>query len=355
MYTQWRWYLSPEDAWDAMYDDCARAERSIDIEQYILNNDAVGFRFLSLCREKARAGIAVRVLLDGVGSYWLYNSQEIAELSHAGASVHFFNHVSPWRVHTIAGWFLRDHRKLIIVDSRVGYTGGVGIDARMRGWRDTQVRIEGLVVREMGHAFDIMWEHVTRGVPHEKKKVEWRDNFQFLLNAPRFRQRLVYQSLIGAIRGATRSVYLTTPYFIPDFRFSRAIRRAARRGVDVRILMSEVSDHPSIDIASDAYIGTALAVGIRVFKFQGKVVHAKTVVVDDVWATVGSTNLDNLSLTFNYEANIASLDAQFVADLKQHFLTDLYSAREITVSDWERRPIRRKLLELLSWPIHRFL
>jgi len=179
--------------------------------------------------------------------------------------------------------------------------------------------------------------------------------YSFLVNAPRLRQRYIYRALLSAIRNAKNYIYLSTPYFIPDIPLYRALRAAAKRGVDVRIIVPEISDYAFIDHARESYFTLVLKAGVKIYTYVPKMMHAKTAVVDDAWAMAGSFNLDSLSFFFNHEANIASTDQTFIREIKQDFVEDLAVCKKITLEEWAHRPLRRKILELLTWPFHSFL
>jgi cardiolipin synthase len=354
--TYWKITTRAEDAWEEMLIDCAQAQTSIDIEQFIFQDDAIGKRFFEIILQKARAGLHVRLLLDAARCFSLMNSSRAAELEQAGALLQFFNPISPWRVKHFSWWPFRDHRKLLIVDSSIGHIGGVGINAEMQGWRDTNVRIVGPVVKDMETSFRQMWRNAVLGkFCRFKKPSVGADGFQILTNSPHVGQRFMYRRLLAAMRTSRQYIYLTTPYFIPDIRFFRIMRKAARRGVDVRILLPDQSDHPFIDIAAGSYFGLALKSGVRFYKYRGAVIHAKTGMVDDMWGTVGSMNLDSQGFVWSHEANVISSDRVFVQELKKQFLRDLSLAEEVIEKNWKERPRSQKILELLSWPFHKFL
>lgn len=364
---QWNFFLHSQDAWERMLDDCRNAQVSIDMEQYIFEHDDIGSRFIHILKEKARAGVRVRLLCDAAGSYNLFNSVHVTYLRAHGAEVLFFNPIKPWRINNYSSWFFRDHRKVLVVDSHIGYIGGVGVHQRMHDWRDTQVRIEGPVVHELQYVFDQMWNRTRAGKffrfskPFTDAEIQngkpqaLTKYFYFLTNSPRFHQRFIYHSLIDAIRNARNYVYLTTPYFIPDLRLVRVLRLAARRGVDVRLIVPDASDHPIVDIATQSYFWIMLKAKVKIYLYRDHVLHAKTVIIDDDWASVGSANLDNLSLLLNYEANLASTNRTFVRELKEHFIADLQRSNEVVLPAWKRRSWVRKLFEAVSWPIHKFL
>lgn len=350
-----------------MLDDCRNALVSIDMEQYIFEHDAIGKRFMHILEQKAREGVRVRLLCDAAGSYNLLNSTHARHLLAAGVEVLFFNPIKPWRINNYSSWFFRDHRKVLVIDSHIGYIGGVGVHQRMHDWRDTHVRIEGPVVHELDYVFDQMWNRTKEGKFFRFNKPFFVSEqqagrpqtltkyFYFLTNSPRFHQRFIYHSLIDAIRNARTCVYLTTPYFIPDLRLVRVLRLAARRGIDVRLIVPNMSDHPIVDAATQSYFWIMLKANVRIYLYRDHVLHAKTVVIDNDWASVGSANLDSLSLLLNYEANLVSTNHSFVAELKKHFMDDLERSRELSFATWKQRSWVRKLLEAITWPIHKFL
>jgi len=350
----WKFYLNPRDAWSAMLEDCAAATKTIYLESYIFAADEAGKRFTELFQKKVKEGVRVRILCDMVGSYGFFNSPYAKSLADQGIEIRFFNQINPWRVNKLFSWFRRDHRKIFIVDSRVGYMGGVNIGARMANWRDTHVRIEGLVVRDMCYGFERMWAatHEKRFLRLQKPYVAMPE-FSFLTSSPRLRQRFIYRNMLKVIRGAKRYIYFSTPYFVPTLRLFQSLMAAAKRGVDVRILLPEKSDVRTVDIASGSYFTLALKSGVKIYRYQTSIFHVKTCVVDDEWATVGSANLDNVSLFFNYEANLVSRTKPFIKELKGHFMKDVESSRELHYDTWITRPLALKFLELATWPFHK--
>lgn len=354
----WKFYLTGESAWEAMLEACRAATKSIDFEQFIFAFDSVGRRFYDLFIEQARAGVKVRLLLDGGGSYGFYNSKPHRELIKAGIEVKFFSPISPWRLHNLSSFFFRNHRKLLIVDGLVGFTGGVGIEQRMRYWRDTHLSICGPVVAEFSQAFNLMWRTISSGV-YKRFRRNWRvvGEFALLINSPRFRQRHIYYEYMRRLRHANRYIYLTSPYFVPSQRLLFWLLRKAKRGLDVRLLLPERSDYDMVDAAGRSYYQLLLNAGVRLYQFpcgfkREQMLHVKSAVVDDNWATIGSANLDNWSFVYNYEANLNSTNSDFISDVRRQFLIDLKNAQEIKAADWSRRSGLQKFYELLTWPFH---
>ena len=351
----YRFYTKTAEAWEAMLRDLEKATVSIDFERYIFCNDAVGQRFIDIFKQKAREGVAVRVLVDMVGSFSFYVSSVVRELEDAGVQVKFFNPISPWRIANFTSNFFRDHRKLIVIDDMIGYIGGTGIDLHTSNWRDTEVRFDGPIVTEMKRLFNRLWLSTLRQkFIRFLRSPFYFKHFDILTNSPRLRERHIYKAMIATIRNATEYVYLTTPYFIPDLRFLRVLRLAAKKGIDVRLVVPKKSDYSFADNSTRSYFTLILKAGVRVYLYEPTMLHAKTVVVDDEWASVGTSNLDNVSFRYNYEMNVASTKPEFISELKQHFLADIEKATEVTYGEWIKRPIIQKCKEFITWPFHDF-
>ena len=353
----WRYYTTGEEAQAAMLAACAGAERSIDLEQFIFDDDIIGRQFLTTLLRRAQSGVRVRVLCDAIGSDDLIDSAIVRELGAAGIQFLFFNPIRRWWKHPFSEWFLRDHRKIVVVDAIVGFIGGVGIRDEMSSWRDTHARVTGDTVAQLAESFECFWQMTER---HRRffslpKPSPQSSGFYLLTNAPYPRQRFMYRELLLRIRSAARYVYLTTPYFVPNRPLLRAIRSAARRGVEVRLLVPEHVNHRIVDIAGRSYYEGLLRAGVHVHQYRGDFLHAKGIIIDDAWATLGSTNLDNLSMLLNYEANIATKDRECVEELGRQFLVDLQQSIELSYENWRHRPLFGQFLELLIMPIHRLL
>ncbi len=358
MDTNWKLYRFAKEAWEAMLADIEDAQRTIDIEQYIFIDDEIGNRFLDALKRKSGAGVRVRLLCDMVGSANFYLSlTRLQELQKTGVEVRFFHPIKLWRIHNFTSWFFRDHRKILIIDSGVAYTGGVGINLKMKDWRDTVVQISGPIILQMNQVFEKMWKAAEdRTFPIFTSPDTYDDGFSFFTNSPHRRQRFVHRRYIDMIRSAQRYAYLCTPYLVPDRRLFRVIRLAAHRGVDVRLILPQESDVGLVDAASRRYIEPLLKTGVKVYHYPSEVfMHSKVAIVDDTWSTVGSCNLDNRSFLWNYEANLISSAPGFASDLKQQFLEDLKNSSQLDLKTWQQRPFLAKLKEWATWPIHYFL
>ncbi len=354
------------------------ARKSIELEQFILGYDQIGLMFLDALKERARAGIKVRIFCDEVGSLSLARSGSAASLFEAGIHIKFFNSIIPWSPNNEALWYFRDHKKLLIIDGRIGFTGGVCLGDEMRSWRESSVQIEGPIVAQMLESFEVMWHkryhkfkyYIPKGflqkikstLQSEMGKKSKRPNhgidnvdFQYLTSSPLPGKRYLYKELVRAIQSAKHYIYLTTPYLLPDSKLMRNLGKAIKRGVIVKILIPEKTNSRLVNIGAGTFFEDMLLHGIKIFRYEGEMIHAKTGVIDGYWSTIGSLNLDNLSLRYNFEGNIVSLDKSFAFELEKQFLNDLKISNELTLSDWRKRPLLQKILEILIWPIRKLL
>lgn len=352
-----QFFTQSDEAWEEMLALCEQAHSTIDMEQYILTNDEIGSRFLEVFIRKAKEGVKIRLICDTAGSYFFYNSPIPDELRRIGIEIRFFNIISPWRIHNFFSWFFRDHRKLLVVDATVGMIGGVGIRADMASWRDTTTKVAGAIVVEMQHSFNDMWLLAAeKNIFARIKRSKWAvRGFNIVTNAPYPRKRFLYHQIIDAIGSAQKYVYLTTPYFVPNPKLLRVLKLAVHRGVDVRIIVPKTSDIILVNRASHSFFFELLSAGVRIYEYEETFIHAKTAVIDDEWCTLGSFNFDNLSFTYNHEANLVSTDKKNIARIKQHFETDISRSAEIYTATWVKRPVLWKVREFFILPFRRFL
>lgn len=359
--TKWTLYTSNEEAWAAMLADCAKAERSIVLEQFIFVNDDFGKKLLEVCTERATKGVSVRFLWDAAGSFTFFGSNIVEDLRKKNVELRFWKTLIPgyFKVPNVRSWFLRNHRRTLVIDGEVGYTGSICVKDSLRGWRDTNARFEGPVVASMQDAFDRMWVRSRKQKSRSAHYLPRDPEFRYETNYPAPGKRRLYRALVDAIRGAQKYVYLTTPYFVPTHRLARAIRLAARRGVDVRLIIPERTDHyPALDLGARSFFTAMLEAGVRIFLYQnkeGETLHGKTAVVDGEWATLGSLNLDNVSLLYNFEANIISTNTRFAEELAAHFEHDMRSSKEVSGEAWRDRFFLEKLPEFAIKLVRRFL
>lgn len=355
--TTWKFYLDSNSAWEAIIEETQKATTSIDLEEFILHDDVVGQRILNILKEKAAAGVTVRLLLDWLGSRYTYFPQSYTELTDAGIRLTFFNPLTPWSSRHKTFSYYRDHNKNIIIDSKVAFNGGICISKDMDHWRDTTVRIEGGVVSEMLQGFEFMWAHATR--EQMRKGMQYtppeQREFNFILNIPKKGKRYLYQTFLQHIDEAKKEILITNPYFAPTHKLFKLLKRKARQGVKISIVTPCNPDSIIVKHAAQSYISSALKLGIRVFYQQPPINHSKTMVIDESWATVGSMNFDHISLIHNFEGNIVTTNKDLALELKKYFIDDMAKSKELDIASWRKRHWKERLLAWLIFPLRRWL
>lgn len=341
----------------AMLGAIARARRSICFETYIYWSGDVGQRFSDALCERAKAGVKVHVVLDWVGSGRMDQSM-LDTMEQAGVEIEKYH---PPRWYTIGRFNNRTHRKLLVIDGTVGFTGGVGIADKWDGhaqdiehWRDSHFQLEGPAVAQMQAAFMDNWLE-TRGV-----LLHGNDYFPALEPAGNqvaqvFRSsatdgsesvRLMY---LLSIASAKRSVLIANAYFVPDAFAVRELVQAAQRGVTVELIVpGQKTDAVVVRWASRALWGELLQAGVKIYEYQPTMYHVKVMSVDDCWTTVGSTNFDNRSFRLNAEANLNILDGDFARAQGRAFIEDRKHSREVTYAMWKKRPLLERIGERFS-------
>lgn len=354
----------------AMLDAIESAEHHVHLETYIFADDEVGTEFADALAAKARMGVPVRVIYDSIGSrtadgdFW-------AGLQEAGVAVREFNPPDPIQDQNPFDIDTRDHRKLLIVDGRVAFTGGINIDrnyvrpsdvvggaSASSGWRDTHIAIRGPAVAAFQDLFVSTWEELDSPLEEPPyapppEQLDEGDTLVRVLAGTGGNDEIsqIWVAYQAAAKVAQERIWITQSYFAPDEQFMAALREAAARGVDVRILVAGFSDSQLLLNASRAYYSELLEVGIKVFESQEHIMHAKTMVVDGYWSTVGSSNLDYLSFLHNHEANAVILGAAFAAQLEDVFLADQENAVPIDAERWRERSLWQRAKELGSYLI----
>lgn len=349
--------------WQKILETCENAEKSIDLEQYIFINDEIGKKFLDLFEKKAKEGVKVRMLCDTAGSFPFYGSTLLKDLNDRGIEVRFFNTFIPVIFRSYySWWFFRTHRRLVIVDNKIGFTGSFCIWEYTEKWKEIMIKVEGEAVKEMSDSFEIMWEGSRREnkgmnrFSFLKKRIHSGfDGFNFVSNVPRFGGRDLYYRMIETLRGAKKSIKISVPYFVPDRRLLRVLLLARRRGVKITILLPLKSDYHIVDLSARTYFKELLDVGIDIYLYDKGFLHHKIIITDDSWATVGSMNLDNVSLRYNFEGNIISNDHNFIIELARIMDKDISLAKKLERQDWLKRPLFDRFFEKLVRPIRVFI
>ncbi len=355
------------------------AVRSVSLETFALASDGTGQRFADALAAAAQRGVRVRMVYDAIGSRRATRAF-VEDLAGRGVGVAVYH---PLRLHRPSwAWNRRDHRKILIVDDEVAFTGGLGLtdeyaseDEGGLGWRDTHLRAEGVAVsRALAALFDAVWarsqerkgskvREIPPPRPGSRREVPAPDLtpsagpilMSVLANTEFRRRRQIRHAYRFAIDRAERYVLIENAYFIPDPGFRRALVQAANRGVLVAVVVARQGDVPVAALASRATFSELLSAGVRIFEWPGAMLHAKTAVIDDSWAIVGSYNLDHRSLFHNLEAVITIPNRSFSRDLKDATLDDIGLCREVTLADHAARPEVERWKEALSFGVRFWL
>jgi cardiolipin synthase len=349
----------------AMFEAMARARHHVNIETYILDDGPPGEKLAALLAAKVKEGVKVNVLYDSVGSIKTPKAY-FQKLRDSGVAVCEFNPVK--RLGKVNN---RNHRKILVVDGEVAFTGGINISetyvsgsgkARRRtgkdedrkdGWRDTHVRVEGPVVAQFQQLFLDSWARQDCGGSEDARyypRLERKGTkpMQVVRSDPGTDRSEMYLALLSALGKARGRAWLTFGYFVPDPETKSALIEAARRGVDVRLVLPGFSDFWAPVYAGRSHYEELLEAGVRIYEWHDALMHAKTAVVDGAWASVGSTNLDWRSFVHNYEADLIVHDAAFNAELARRFEIDLKAADEVRLEQWRLRPARERVKEWLA-------
>ncbi len=331
--TEWKFLTSSNIAWEEMFDAARRSEKSIDLIQFVLGHDGkVMEEFSRILKEKRKEGVRVRLLLDVVGSMSFYRSKAAEELEAAGVEIVFHSTIVPHSLKRLVPTVLRDHRKLIVFDEKEAHIGGVIIQERAREWRDTNVAIKGALVEECVSHFNISWEQAKNMHPlGEMLTNNGKGDFYLAGNSYRRRDKTFYRTMIKAIALAKKTVHITTPYFALTRDLRRALLYAAKNGVEVVLILPRRSDNAISDFIGRFFYALLLRHNIQIFHYTKCILHAKTMSVDGSWSTVGSCNLDWLSIFLNYELNLVSGNTDFAAGLESIFKEDLTHCTKVTL------------------------
>jgi cardiolipin synthase len=341
----------------AMLSAIRAAKKTINLEFYIYWDGEIGRQFAEALAERARAGVTVNVILDAVGSGPM-SRDLITFMQRNGINVEWYH---PLRWYTLSRFNHRTHRKILIVDGEVGFSGGVGIadewlgDADSRNhWRETVARVEGPVVTQMQFAFMDNWVksrgELLTGLDYFPR-LEGRGTHcaQVLKSSPSEGSSAVKLLYIVSIVSARQTIYIANAYFVPDSDTLRALEGAVRRGVDVRVIVpGELTDVPIVRQAARWQYERMLRRGIRIFEYQPTMMHAKTMVVDGIWSTIGSSNFDDRSFRLNDEVNVNIYDENIASQMEKMFFEDLARSEEISQRHWHARPFVDRMKEKVA-------
>ena len=343
---------------DTMMQDIMSARETINIMFFIVKNDETGRQFIDALTQKAREGVEVRLLLDSMGSRQI-NDRVLRDFLDAGGKRAYF---FPRKLNLVNVDFnYRNHRKLAVIDGIIGYTGGfniareyLGLKKKFGYWRDTHIRITGQSVQDINARFILDWRTAS------KEKIvlseafysgvisEGNTGIQIVSSGPDSVKEEVKRSLMKMITSAERSIYVQTPYFVPDDSILESLKMAAQCGVDVRVMIPCMPDHPLVYWATYSYAGELVKSGGRVFIYENGFLHSKTMVVDGEVGTVGSANFDRRSFSLNFESNAFIYDKKEAQTMERIFCEDLKECKELTISLYENRSRTIKVKEVAA-------
>jgi cardiolipin synthase len=349
-----------DEIFPAMLDGIRSAQHTITFETYIYWSGHVGQQFVDALSERARAGVQVRVMLDWVGSVKMDEAM-LEQLKSSGASVQQYR---PLRWYNLGRMNNRTHRKLLIIDGKIGFTGGVGVADQWEGhaqdsdhWRDLHFRFEGPVVAQAQAAFNDNWIKTTGEILNGPKyfpalPAAGDMDAQLFIASPSGGSESMHLMYLMTIAAAERSIDLQAAYFVPDDLIMKALQAARKRGVRVRVIVpGKHIDSDSVRLASKAHWGDLLKEGIEIYEYQPTMMHNKLLIVDGLLVSVGSTNFDVRSFRLNDEASLNIYSAAFAAHMTQIFEKDLKPTVRYTYEMWEKRPLKEKLFEKFVLPL----
>ena len=358
-----------DETFPAMLRDIIAAKSTITFAQYLYEDGSISYEFAQAFSDRCRAGVKVHILIDNQGSQKIPDKIP-AMMRDAGCHVEFFRRVEaqqvflPWK---LLKYNYRNHRRVLVIDGRVGFTGGYGISEAWTGdgrtedhWRETNARVEGPVVKYLQAAFTESWLEATGTVLGGdgyflRLEPQGKVSAQMVKSSPIGGSFQNYMLFLLSISSAKKSILITNSYFIPDDTMIEALLNAAARGVRVVVLVPGKIDHQITYRASRSNYGRMLLGGIQIFEYTAALMHAKTMVVDGVWATVGSTNFDNRSFALNEELNLTVYDSGLARRLEEAFEQDLKYSRKITYEEWNSRGIGERVYEIFAFPVKEYL
>lgn len=351
-------YTNGNDKFAALRKDLLAATKYINMQYYIFEDDTIGNEIRNILINKVHQGVKVRVIYDGVGSFKVRKSFFKA-MRDNGVEVHPFMRINFPQFAQRVNW--RNHRKIMVIDGKYGYIGGMNIaDRYIAGcswgtqgvWRDTHLRITGPAVKAMQHSFALDWLFITKQMLSDQVDAtspsDATAGVQLVTSGPMSEWNNIALMMLNAISNAKQCIYIQTPYFLPTESLLKALQTSALSGVDVRIMIPRESDSIMLKLASYSYISECLKAGIKIYLYNAGMLHAKTMVVDNELCSVGSTNFDFRSFEHNFEGNLFIYDNGTNNRLKKIFHNDMAECTLCNYSQWTSRPKSRRMLESLT-------
>ena len=347
-------FTSGRDKFVALKHDLRRAKKSIFLQYYIFSDDTIGQEISEILIEKAREGVEVKVIYDNVGSF-SSKRDFFRRMNENGVVTHPFLKVTFPQLANRINW--RNHRKIVVIDGTIGYIGGMNIADRYyydssedRVWRDTHFRVTGDIVESLLYSFVVDWNFKNQPLTINYPKappVPFQNNIgmQLVTSGPLDTWENVSLCYLKAISGATKNIYIQTPYFLPTDALRHALEAAALSKIDVRIMIPRRTDSKTLQLASFSYVTQCLKAGIKVYLYNPGMLHAKCMIIDDNITTVGSTNFDFRSFENNFECSLMVYDRDFNRRMRDIFFEDLKQCTKLTVPSWHKRPLPQRFAE----------
>ena len=347
-------FTTGQEKFTSLLRDIEAATDYVHVQYFIIENDPTGAQLIELLKRKSQEGVQVRVLYDYVGSFYM-RPGVLKNMRHAGIEVHPYMEVTPANMPFRINW--RNHRKIVVIDGKIGYMGGMNIADRYvtgdktwhQAWRDTHLRITGEAVAAMQYSFAVDWNFTTRKLltyPMTQTPPERTDYLvQMLSSGPTNRWNNILMVFLRAISLAKSRIYIQTPYFLPSEPLLKALQSAALSGVDVRLMIPRHPDSRMLRLATGSYIKECLLSGMKIYQYEPTVMHAKVVIVDDEFVTTGSTNFDSRSFEHNFEFNALIYSKQFNAKMCATFEADIKACTRLSLGLWKKRPLIQKAIE----------
>jgi cardiolipin synthase len=349
-------YTYGQDLYDDMLAAIASARHLVLFETYIWKGDRLGEQFKQALVDAAERGVEVYAIYDAFANVVV--DPRFKSFPSVLRVLRFPIYSAGWRFFDLRRYG-REHRKVLVVDDDVAFVGGFNIGtAYATEWRDTHVRITGPAVWDLKRSFADFWNehrHGRRPLLLETTDSAWEPRIRLHRNLPRQWMFPIRAMYLEAINRARRNIWMTHAYFIPDPDFVEALVDAAHRGVDVKILVPHTSNHVVADWISRGYFGQLLAAGVEIHRFEGAMVHAKTATIDGNWSTVGTANIDRLSMTGNYEINVEFIDPGMAEVMEAVFASDLEQSSHLSARTWNARGFHRRFTEGLLRPLRHLL
>lgn len=352
-------FIDGNEKFERLIEDIRAAKDHIHLEYFIIKDSKIGRLIKKELIEKAKQGVKVRIMYDDVGCwrFW-FNRKFFNEMREVGIEIAAF---LPTKFPIIGGKLnYRNHRKIVVIDGRIGYTGGLNIGDEYLGrkekfgyWRDTHIRIEGISVYMLQMTFIIDWYYTTKEVIETKKmfpSIEYVGDsmIQVVASGPDSDWEDIHYAYFTAICQAKKRVYIETPYFIPDESILKAIKSVALIGVEVIIIFPKIADHKIVNVASYSYFEEILKAGGKVFLYNKGFIHSKVVIIDDQIASAGSANMDLRSFMLNFEVNAFIYDQKVINRMTDDFYMDLENSEELTLENFKKRGFIRKVKESVA-------